>query len=140
MSNISLEQIDLIMQRANVTYSEAKEALEQCNGDTVEALLLLEKANKVKPNASFSKTNLNDKGQGFKAFLKKLHTTTFTLTKNERTYLDLPLTITILGAVVCCPFSILALVIAIAYGMKVNISGETDIAKKVNETINDFKK
>ena len=63
MGNITLEQIDLIMQRANVSYAEAKEALEQCGGDTVEALLLLEKANKVKPQNQSSGNN-NDCSAG----------------------------------------------------------------------------
>ena len=45
MENITLEQIDLIMKRANVTYTEAKEALEKCGGDTVEALIYLESMN-----------------------------------------------------------------------------------------------
>ncbi len=138
MSNITLEQIDLIMQRANVSYTEAKEALEQCNGDTVEALLFLEKANKIKSPNSCSTNNV--KCEGFKAFIKKLHATTFTLSKNGRTYLDLPLSITLIGALVCCPFSILALVIVFACGMKIDISGNTDIADKVNSTIAEFKK
>ena len=140
MSNINLEQIDLIMQRANVSYSEAKEALEQCNGDTVEALLFLEKANKIKSTSSSKNHNNSAKCEGFKAFVKKLHATTFTLSKNGRTYLDLPLSITLIGALVCCPFSILALVIVLAYGMKINISGDNDVADKINATFNDFQK
>ena len=40
---IQIEQVDLIMQRANVGYSEAKEALERCGGSTVEALVYLVK-------------------------------------------------------------------------------------------------
>lgn len=138
MSNISLEQIDLIMQRANVSYSEAKEALEQCNENTVEALLFLEKANKIKASTTTNKHNANC--EGFKSFIKKLHATNFKLSKNGRTYLDLPLSITLIGALICCPFSILALVLVFACGMKMDISGNTDIAEKINATIMDFKK
>ena len=70
MENITLEQIDLIMQRANVSYAEAKEALEQCGGDTVEALLLLEKAHKIN-----SKSNPNYTTENVKGFISKLHET-----------------------------------------------------------------
>lgn len=140
MSNISLEQIDLIMQRVNVSYSEAKEALEQSNGDTVEALLLLEKANKTQTSFSYSNTNKSAKCEGLKTFIKKLHATTFTLSKNNHTYLDLPLSIILLGVIVCCPFSLIALIIVLAYGMKINISGNTDIAEKINATFPSLKK
>ena len=39
----TLEKIDEVRKRANVSYGEAKEALESCNGDVVEALIYLEK-------------------------------------------------------------------------------------------------
>ncbi|MCL1805079.1 MAG: DUF4342 domain-containing protein [Clostridiales bacterium] len=38
-----LEKIDVLRKRLNVTYGEAKEALEQCGGDLVEALVYLER-------------------------------------------------------------------------------------------------
>ena len=44
---ITLEQIDFLRERANVSYKEAKEALEQSEGDMVEALVMLEKQNKI---------------------------------------------------------------------------------------------
>ena len=49
---ITLQQIHLIMQRANVSYSEAKAALEQANGDILEALLLLEQSHESVNKAS----------------------------------------------------------------------------------------
>ena len=44
---ITLEQIDFLRERANVSYREAKEALEETGGDIVEALVMLERQNKV---------------------------------------------------------------------------------------------
>ena len=43
MSNkITIESIDAVYQRIpNATYSEAKEALQECDGDVVEAIILL---------------------------------------------------------------------------------------------------
>ncbi len=37
--NVSLEQIDLLRKRANVSYEEAKEVLEKFDGDIIEALV-----------------------------------------------------------------------------------------------------
>jgi hypothetical protein len=38
-----LEKLDVLRNRLNVTYSQAKEALDQCDGDLVEALVYLER-------------------------------------------------------------------------------------------------
>ena len=40
MENITLEKVDMVKDRTNVTYEEAKEALEFCNGDVLEAQIL----------------------------------------------------------------------------------------------------
>lgn len=46
---ITLEQVDKLRQKANVSYDEAKSALEATNGDILEALINLEKQGKVAP-------------------------------------------------------------------------------------------
>lgn len=43
MNEITLEKVDLVKERAFVTYLEAKEALEHSNGDVLEALIYIEK-------------------------------------------------------------------------------------------------
>ena len=133
MENINLEQIDLIMQRANVSYSEAKEALENSNGDIVEALLYLEKADKIKATPC-------SKGEGFKSFIAKLNATQFILRKKERVYVDTPLSIAILALILCFPFTLILLAIALIYGIRIDIKGENDIAQKVNATFDSFSK
>ncbi len=42
MMTITLENIDIVRERAGVSYKEAKEALEATNNDVVEAIVLLE--------------------------------------------------------------------------------------------------
>ena len=141
MGNITLEQIDLIMQRANVSYTEAKEALEQCGGDTVEALLLLEKANKVKPQAeTSSNNNASNTANTCKGFFSKLHATSFIIRKGENTIINIPLTVAILALIFCCYISIVGLVIALILGYKVEIIGENTVAEKINSTIDLMKK
>ncbi len=44
-----LEKIEKLRERAQVTYDEAREALEQAGGDLLDALILLEKHGKVPP-------------------------------------------------------------------------------------------
>ena len=42
MSEITLEKIDIVRERTGASYSEAKEALEACGGNVVDALIYLE--------------------------------------------------------------------------------------------------
>ena len=136
MGNITLEQVDLLMQRAHVSYTEAKEALEQCNGDVIEALLYLEKAEKINTQKSASSSN-TDK---LTSFIDKLNATTFIMRKKERTYVNVPLSVALIAIILCFHVSILAIIIAIIFGVKIAIIGENDIATKINSTIDEFKK
>ncbi len=48
----TLEQVEKLREKANVTFEEAKEALDASGGDLLDALIYLEKKGKVKPPAS----------------------------------------------------------------------------------------
>lgn len=61
-----LEKLDLIRERVGVSYKEAKEALEICNGDVVEAIIYLEDKKIENPSPVF--TTL----EGFKKWLMEL--------------------------------------------------------------------
>ena len=140
MENITLEQIDLIMKRANVTYTEAKEALEQCGGDTVDALIYLEKADKIKT----SKTAANHCGKSFcesaKSVIQKLNATRFILKKEDKNFIDIPLSIALIVILLSCYISIVALIIAYCCGYRIRIVGENDIADKINQGMDFIKK
>lgn len=45
----TIEQVEQLRKRAHVSYQDAKEALEACNDDILEALIYLEKQGKVQP-------------------------------------------------------------------------------------------
>lgn len=76
----SLEKIDLIKNRTNVSYSTAKLALEKNNDDLVEALIYLEDNNLIK-----NIENINSKQKKSSAILKKLKffLTSYTLVTNR---------------------------------------------------------
>lgn len=52
MENITLEQVDIVRERCNVSYAKAKEALEISNGDVLEAIIYLEQ-NQNEENESY---------------------------------------------------------------------------------------
>ena len=56
-----LEKVEKLRSKANVSYEEAKEALDACNDDILDAMVYLEKNGKVKkPNTDVYSTNYED--------------------------------------------------------------------------------
>ncbi|NLP36851.1 MAG: DUF4342 domain-containing protein [Firmicutes bacterium] len=45
----TIEQVEKLREKANVTYDEAKKALDACGGDLLDAIIYLERQGKVKP-------------------------------------------------------------------------------------------
>ena len=133
MENITLEQIDLIMERTHVSYNEAKAALEHCNGDVIETLLYLEKCS----NFNDSKNTVSST-QKLSNFIDKLNETTFILKKKERVYIDVPLSVALLAFILCLHVSFIALILSLIFGARVQIKGENDIARKINSTLGNF--
>lgn len=116
MATISLEQIDLLMRRTNVTYTEAKNALEQCDGDVVEALLYLEKLENSYNQNLKQYTNDNS----FVSFIDKLNTTPFIMKKKDKIYIHVPLSVALIAIILCFHVSILAIMISLACGIKIS--------------------
>ncbi len=59
-----LEKVEKLRQRANVTYEEAKQALEACGWDLLDAMVYLEKQGKVKePSQSTYSTSYEEQSQ-----------------------------------------------------------------------------
>ncbi len=53
-----LEKVELVREKCGVTYVEAKDALEACNYDVLDAIVMLEKAGKTRPaTASYTTTS-----------------------------------------------------------------------------------
>lgn len=116
---VTLEQIDLLRKRANVSYEDAKEALEKFEGDIVEALVYLEKENKVR-----SKKKSECKGdflEKVKNIIRKGNQTKFVIKNDKSTVLNIPLTLAIIITVFTTPFSIIALVAILFTKYKISI-------------------
>lgn len=125
-----LEQIDMLRERANVTYEEAKEALESCNYDMVEALVYLERNKKIKNEGSSN----CEEGYGFitaiKNLIKKGNATKFVIKKKESILLKVPVTIAAIITVIAPYITVIALVLALFTNHKlqfVNEDGNSDM-------------
>lgn len=128
MSNLNL--IDELRKRANVSYEDAKEALEKCNDDLVEALIYLEKQNKVKeekPSESIIDKIIN--------LIKKGNVTKFIVQKNDNIILNLPVTLVVIITVVAPYIAIPGIVLALITGHKLRFQDENGQDMKVNEDL-----
>lgn len=57
---VSLEKVDQVIERTQVSYEKAKEALENCNGDVVEAIVWIEKEATTKEKFSKKANSFTD--------------------------------------------------------------------------------
>lgn len=134
--SVSLEKIDMLMERANISYKEAKEALEKYDGDMVEALIYLEDAHKTGPKTSNVNTGQkhyrhqrqqyhqrpqNDFFDDMKKFFDKMHKTSFVIGKKGKKVLDIPLTVAAIIILLTLPISLILLVLPYVFGYKIVI-------------------
>ena len=100
MSEISLEKIDLVRERTGVSYRRAMEALEATEGDVVRAIVLLEGEGEGRTGWQ---DRLQQGGNEFADRVRELihegSQTRIIVRHNDRTVLDLPATVGVVGAV-----------------------------------------
>lgn len=150
--SINLDKIDLLKERANVSYKEAKEALEKFDGDLVEALIYLEEEERIvkddkdaprpkktaqrrrRPEDSFDR-----KAEAFEKkaedFFTSLHHMRFKIYRKNETLLNIPATIAILVGFFTIPFSILVLVAAVLFGYHIAVIKPDGDSYVVDEVI-----
>lgn len=130
--NISLEQIEALTQRANVSYEEAKAALELNNGDIVEALIYLERQNKVRADRKFgAESNFFS---SVKQLIKKCNQIKFLIKKENTVIINLPLTIVILTTIFLTPVVAVGLVAALVTNHKIRFQKPDGEDMEINKT------
>jgi hypothetical protein len=134
--DITLEQIDLLRKRANVSYKEAKEVLEKCGGNVVDALASLEDENKVKPekepccHGTFIKKT--------KSLITKINQYSIRVSKENDAILNLPLAPAILLTVISLPLAVAAIVLALITGCKIRVTKSSGEECEINKSIERF--
>ncbi|MGK0468149.1 DUF4342 domain-containing protein [Clostridium sp.] len=92
MGEITLEKIDIIKERTGVSYTEAKEALEECDSNVVDALIFIEAKQKKYPifNMDEVYTSKEDFIAWIKDTVKKGNVTRIKIKKDETVVIDIP--------------------------------------------------
>lgn len=138
---ITLEMIDELRSRVNVTYEEAKEALESTEGDVVKSIILLERQKKGYKDSKQSKKSKANTGAN-KA-LNTFLSTDFVLKRKDKIFLNIPLWIVMLVGLFTMPFSIILLVVLLLVGYQMRIvtgkKTKFDINKNVDKMTKKFK-
>ena len=151
-----MEKVERLREKANVTYEEAKAALEETGGDLLDAIVMLERQGKVKEPAqsTFSTKyeeqteyiKVKDKveeqeksapsfgrtiGRLFRGLISFIRQTTFIVTREEDTLFTMP---TLVFAILLFFFwEVLApvMIIALFFGVRYSFEGEEE-AEKAN--------
>lgn len=134
--SISIEKIDELRERTGVNYTDAKEALESCNGDMLEAIVYLEKdkkahTQKAKPIGS----GLSDK---ICALLKKGSSTRIKMYKQENIIFSISVNIAALIGFILLPLIeviAIALLIALLTGHRFKLESSSSDTSKINATL-----
>ncbi|WP_017751289.1 DUF4342 domain-containing protein [Clostridium tyrobutyricum] len=88
MSDITLEKIDIIRERTNVSYAEAKKALEIADGNVVDALIYIEEDQKKEEENSY--TTKDEFINWLKDLVKRGNVNRIKIKKDDRVILNIP--------------------------------------------------
>lgn len=137
MSEINLEKVDKVRERTGASYSEAKDALEACQGNVVDAIIYLEK------NKKNSFNNIYASKDEFLTFIKDLiskgNVTRIKVKKEEKVLVDMPVSAGIAVGVIALaitPYLLAAGVIgAVITNITVEITKQDGSVEVVNKYI-----
>ncbi len=135
---VTLEQIDELRNRVNVSYEEAKHTLEKNDGDLIKSIIELEKK-KGKRNDNYHHSN-------FTSFTNRLLALKMSVkSKDGNTLLDVPLVLVLAGLVLAFWVVIPALMLAVITSCKIKVYRDKNfvdvnhIKRNVKETVEKIK-
>lgn len=131
--SISLDDIDKVVARTNASYKEAKEALEACDGDVVEAIVYIESKDKT-----FAQNLGNTSEQIFekvKESLKKGNVTKIIIRKDGEVIMNIPITAGAIGTVLSPQIALLGFSTALFSKCTFEIVKENGEVVNINEAV-----
>jgi ElaB/YqjD/DUF883 family membrane-anchored ribosome-binding protein len=149
MENITLEKVDMIRERTGVSYEKAKEALEVCEGDVLEALIYIEKSQKLSDiNDEFVDEEVNRAPisiEELKALIKQIiekgNVTRIKVKKDDKELVDIPVNAGIAAGVVAIiipPILAAGVIAAIATQITIEITMEDGSVEVVNTYVSEM--
>ena len=131
--DISIEKVDMVVDRTGVSYSKAKEALEKSQGDVVDAIIYIESSNKT-----FTE-NLGNRGEEIfdkiKESIKKGNVTKIIIKKDGEIIMNIPITAGAIGTIISPEIALLGVSSALLAKCSFEIVKEDGEIVNVNETL-----
>jgi hypothetical protein len=156
MSEITLEKIDLVRERTGASYGDAKEALETCGGNVVDAIIYMEK------NKKSTFDNIYSSKDEFLSWIKDLinkgNITKIRVKKDDKVIVDMPvnagIAVGIVAYAIWAPLIAIGVIGAVVTNITIEITKKDgsvevinkvikttmqDVKEKVNDVVNDAK-
>jgi len=157
---VTMEQVERLREKANVSYDEAKAALEASNNDLLDAIIYLEKQGKVKSGGGFYTSQKETtagasseipkeeapEGEGFGGLLKRFgafclkllgkgNVNTFEISRHAEHSASMPVTVLVLLLIFAFWISIPLLIVGMFFGFRYRFCGP-DLGKSaVNDPL-----
>jgi hypothetical protein len=125
-----LSSIDLVRERMNVSYEEAKNALEATGWNELEAIILLERENNNE-NVIWAKGN--DWLEKLKDLIHKGNVTRIKVKQGEKILAEFPVTVGLVGAAVAPYLAIIGGVVALAGRCQIEVERESETPTATTE-------
>ena len=133
MSEITLEKIDIVRERTGASYSEAKEALEACEGNVVDALIYLEGQKETPVDNMFS--SKEEFFNWMREMINKGNVNRIRIKKDEKVLIDIPVTAgaaAMLTALIWPPILAVGLITAVVTKLTIEIIKSDGTVEVVN--------
>ena len=147
----NLEKVEKLRERANVTYEEAKAALEECEWDLLDAMVSLEKQGKAKgPDQSVVSTSYEEQDhyepvketvyegrkqekEGIKGIIRRFfdicRNNAFCVKKNEEQIIRIPVILLVLILFFTWKVALPILIIGLFFGLRYSFEGKDDLSQ-----------
>jgi NACalpha-BTF3-like transcription factor len=137
MSEITLEKIDLVRERSNASYSDAKAALEACEGNVVDAIIYMEK------NKKNAFDNIYSSKDEFLTWIKDLinkgNVTRIKVKKDDKTLVDMPvnagIAVGIIAYAIWTPLIAIGVIGAVVTNITIEITKKDGSVEVINKVI-----
>lgn len=154
MEDITLEKVDMVRERTGVSYEKAKEALEICQGNVLDALVYIEQHQDINKDKKYYSQDEENEVEisidKLKTFLKELiekgNVTRIKIKKDDMELVDIPVNAGVAAGVIAIIIpQILAAAFIVAVATKITIEitkedGSTEVINKyVSKVANDVK-
>lgn len=155
------DKVERIAKKAGVSFGEAKQALEDCNWDMLDAVILLEQKGqaadrqqvfstnyeaqpgyksvetKIEPETKADKRRSMSFGDKLRELLRKSHVNHLVVSKKEKEIISLPIWAAILIALCLFKITVLLVVIGLFCGCRINLEGpDRKKMENVNKVVN----